>query len=295
MASAAPRRSPPATSADAPAPEPQRGIEGAPDRGPRNTMRDAENPDLLAAPRTDHGTLPNMRFSFSDAHNRLEDGGWAREVTARELPVATEIAGVNMRLKAGGVRELHWHRQAEWAYMINGNARITAVDEDGRTFVDDVTEGDLWYFPGGIPHSVWHCAHYGLHHLSHLDRECGLSRQTQKRPCAPDQRSSTAIRQRTDASATPASRQARFPPAPRQSFDFRAGDVGYVEKSNGHWIENTGDTTVRYLELFASDRYTDVSADQWLAFTPPELVRAHLKLPDAAMAALRKTKQPITG
>jgi oxalate decarboxylase len=52
-------------------------------------VRDAENPDLLRAPATDHGTVPNLRFSFSDAHNRLEDGGWAREVTVRELPAAS--------------------------------------------------------------------------------------------------------------------------------------------------------------------------------------------------------------
>jgi oxalate decarboxylase len=61
---------------------------------------EGENPDQLAAPRTDSGTVPNLKFSFSAAHNRLLTGGWAREITVRELPVATELAGVNMRLKA---------------------------------------------------------------------------------------------------------------------------------------------------------------------------------------------------
>jgi hypothetical protein len=50
--------------------------------------------------------MPNLRFSFADAHVKMRDGGWAREVTRRELPVASAIAGVNMRLTAGGVREL---------------------------------------------------------------------------------------------------------------------------------------------------------------------------------------------
>jgi hypothetical protein len=59
-----------------------------------------------------------------------------------------------MRLNAGGVRELHWHKAAEWAYMLYGAARITAVDGEGRNFVDDVSVGDLWYFPSGIPHSI---------------------------------------------------------------------------------------------------------------------------------------------
>jgi oxalate decarboxylase len=59
-----------------------------------------------------------------------------------------------MRLNTGGVRELHWHKAAEWSYMLYGKARITGVDANGRNFVDDVGVGDLWYFPSGIPHSI---------------------------------------------------------------------------------------------------------------------------------------------
>src|ERR1700726_1999926 len=135
-------------------PQPRRPGHGGTDPGPRNVDRDRENPDLLVPPPTDHGTLPNLRFSFSDAHVRLEPGGWTRQVTVRELAISTGIAGVNMRLNAGGVRELHWHKAAEWAYMLYGTARITAVDGEGRNFVDDVSVGDLWYFPSGIPHSI---------------------------------------------------------------------------------------------------------------------------------------------
>src|SRR3984885_607703 len=127
---------------------------GGSDPGPRDPVRDAENPDLLNPPSTDHGTLPNLRFSFADAHVRQESGGWTRQVTVRELGVSKSIAGVNMRLNAGGIRELHWHKEAEWAFMLYGNARITAVDAQGRNFVDDVGVGDLWFFPSGIPHSI---------------------------------------------------------------------------------------------------------------------------------------------
>src|SRR5207253_6101685 len=62
--------------------------------------------------------------------------------------------GVNMRLKAGAIRELHFHKESEWAYMIKGKARITAIDQNYCTFADDVGEGDLWFFPPGIPHSI---------------------------------------------------------------------------------------------------------------------------------------------
>src|SRR5262249_12401833 len=52
------------------------------------------------------------------------------------------------------VRELHWHVSSEWAIMLYGNARITAVDVAGKSFVSDVTVGDLWLFPPGGPHSI---------------------------------------------------------------------------------------------------------------------------------------------
>ena len=135
-------------------PEPIRGDQGAPIIGPTNPAREAESPSRLAPPETDHGTLPSLKWSFADCHNRLQPGGWARQTTGRELPIAQALNCVNMRLKAGAVRELHWHKPDEWGFVIKGRVRVTAVDEAGRTFVDDVGEGDIWNFPGGIPHSI---------------------------------------------------------------------------------------------------------------------------------------------
>jgi oxalate decarboxylase len=73
-----------------------------------------------------------------------------------------------------------------------------------------------------------------------------------------------------------------------RTFDYRAGDVGYVPFAMGHYVENTGKTPLRFLEMFRSDRYADVSLTQWLALTPPELVQAHLHLSDRVMATLQK-------
>src|SRR5580693_10735119 len=103
--------------------------------GPRNAALDAENPNSVWSPETDSGTVKPFKYSFSLARKRVQSGGWTRQVTARELPVSTAIAGVEMRLTAGGVRELHWHVEAEWAIMLYGSARITAVDQEGRSFV----------------------------------------------------------------------------------------------------------------------------------------------------------------
>jgi hypothetical protein len=62
--------------------------------------------------------------SFSDSHIRIEDDGWTRQTTVRELGASADIAGVNMRLGPGVIRELHWHKEAEWAYVLAGQSQV---------------------------------------------------------------------------------------------------------------------------------------------------------------------------
>ena len=374
-----------------PTPQPLRPGRGGTDPGPRNVVRDRQNPDLLVPPSTDHGTLPNLRFSFADAHMRLERGGWTRQVTARELGISKNIAGVNMRLNAGGVRELHWHKAAEWSYMLYGTARITAVDANGRNFVDDVGVGDLWYFPPGIPHSIQGLNPDGCEFLLVFDdgdfdedntflisdwfkhvptevlgKNFGVDASFFGHTPGPDElyifpapvpgplasdriAGATAVPRSfshrlsaqqpiktkggtvriSDSSTFPVSttiaaalvevepggmRELHWHPntdewqyyiegqarmgvfaasGQARTFDFRAGDVGYVPFAMGHYVENTGTTTMRFLEVFKSSYFADVSLDQWMALTPPELVSAHLKLDPRVMEALRKTKAPV--
>jgi len=125
------------------------------DPGPDNPGLDAQNPDSMWPPNTDSKSLvQTFKYPFSLANKRIYEGGWSREVTVRELPISKSMAGVNMRLTVGGVRELHWHTAGEWAIMLYGTARITAIDAAGKSFVADVKKNDLWYFPSGIPHSI---------------------------------------------------------------------------------------------------------------------------------------------
>jgi len=62
-----------------------------------------------------------------------ETGGWTRQVTARDLGVSRNIAGVNIRLKPRGRGRAALAQGAEWAYLLYGNARITAVDAKAGT------------------------------------------------------------------------------------------------------------------------------------------------------------------
>jgi oxalate decarboxylase len=376
-------------------PQPIRDGDGATILGPRNLPLERENPDVLVPPATDSGTVPNLKYSFAAAHNRLLTAGWAREVTARELPVATQLAGVNMRLEPGGVRELHWHKESEWAYMLAGRARITAVDQDGRNFVDDVGEGDIWNFPAGIPHSIqgldegcefllvfddgnfsenetflitdWFkhtppevlAKNFGVPvsafartpkdvdhdryiFLAPVPGPIGSDAVTSPRGAVPQTFSHRLMAQEPieaaggwarivdssnfGAASTIAAALVEVAPGglrelhwhpntdewqyyisgqgrmtvfasagKARTFDYQAGDVGYVPFAMGHYVENTGDEPLRFLEMFRSDRFADVSLNQWMALTPPELVGAHLNLDRRTIGALSADKPVIVG
>lgn len=126
----------------------------AADPGPQNPAIRDQFPSAFSPPATDVGGLPRIWASFNNAPRRIQNGGWARQVTQSDFPISTTIAGVNMRLAAGGIRELHWHQAAEWAFMTYGSCRVTVIDPQGRPYVADVKEGDIWYFPAGYPHSL---------------------------------------------------------------------------------------------------------------------------------------------
>ncbi|MBJ7534999.1 cupin domain-containing protein [Rhodomicrobium vannielii ATCC 17100] len=370
-------------------PQPIRGDKGATDPGPRNVELDLQNPDVFTPPETDHGSLPNLKFSFSLAHNRLEDGGWAREVTARELPVSRSMAGVNMRLGPGVVRELHWHKEAEWSYITEGKARLTVVDAQNCVFIDDLVPGDMWLLPAGIPHSIQGLeegtefllvfddgnfsenetllvteimAHMprsvvaknfgvGEEHFANIPKSekyifrlpvpapldvvrAQLPDNPPKRPYTyhasnlePDRFPGGTIKT-IDASIFPEttlsahvielepggmreihwhtdadewtyylSGQARVTvfdaTAKARTFNYGAGDVGFVPRTMGHYVENIGNTPVRFVNVFNSPHDSDISLFQWLARTPPDLVRGHLDVDDTFMKALRREPRPI--
>jgi oxalate decarboxylase len=366
----------------------------ASDPGPRNRELDRHNPSAMFPPATDAGAVPQFKYPFSMAHKRLYDGGWSHEVTVRELPIATTLAGVLMRLTAGGIRELHWHAAAEWAIMLYGSARITAIDWEGKSFVTDTGVGDMWYFPTGIPHSIQGLKPDGAKFLlvfddgsfsehetvllsdwmAHTPREVlaknfGVSRKAleklpkeelfifQAEPPGPlyeDQRLAAGAlgRSRYDfafradqpapthrskggearivdsssfkVSTTVAAaivtihpggmrelhwhpnadewqyylggkgRMTLFATGGRaRTLDFETGDVGYVPKTLPHYIENTGNTDLQFLEMFRASQFQDLSLSEWLTHTPPELVMAHLNIDKATWDEIPKKSHVV--
>jgi oxalate decarboxylase len=344
--------------------------------GPQNAALEAENASGVWATETDSGAVPPFKYPFGLARKRIESGGWTRQVTVRELPVSKSIAGVEMRLTAGGVRELHWHVSSEWAIMLYGNARITAVDTEGKSFVSDVTVGDLWLFPPGVPHSIQGLGPDGCQFLlvfddgnfnefetflltdwlTHTPKEVlaknfGVSEATfdkvpkkelfifqtalpedlkKEESYVAEGTGPTTLRMdfRTsdmkptkvtaggevkiiDAKNFPITtisaaivklkpgglrelhwhpnadewqyyisgkgRMTIFAAGSRaRTMDVQAGDVGYVLQSNPHYVENTGDGELVFLEMFKTPHYADISLAEWLAHTPSLLVDQHL-------------------
>ncbi len=365
------------------------------DPGPANAVLDSQNPDSIWPPGTDSKSLvQNFKYPFSFANKRTYEGGWSREVTVRELPVSKDMAGVNMRLTAGGVRELHWHTSGEWAIMLYGTARITAIDADGKSFVADVKKDDLWFFPSGIPHSIQGLNPDGCEFMlvfddgefsesetvllsdamAHLPPEVlaknftvdeeafanvprqelfifqtdvpgGLEtdqksaagtlgkspkdfafRTMEMQPTKQTKGSDIRIvdSRNFKVTATAMAMVTVHPGGMRElhwhpnadewqyyiagkgrmtvvstgnrarTMDFQEGDVGYVQKTLLHYIENTGDTDLVFLEMFKSERYQEFSFSEWLAHTPPQLVMAHLNIDQATCDAIPKNGISIT-
>ncbi|KAJ7269716.1 putative oxalate decarboxylase/oxidase [Mycena rebaudengoi] len=391
-------------------PQPIRGSVGASILGPQNIPMELQNPDSFAPPTTDSGQVSNMKWSFSLSRNRLEHGGWSRQQNVESLPVATSLAGVNMRLEPGAIRELHWHNTAEWAYVLKGDIRISTVTPDGQVYLGDVTAGDIWYFPAGNPHSIQaknttkNGAEFLLvfdsgsfsedntflltDWLAHVPKDVLAKnfgqnlkafdhipeKQLYIFPCLlpfdPLQRrlidtltlaspppediesdmvvpnntpkpytfalskvagtkkhggSIKVVDSRTFAVAETISavevtveaggmRELHWHPtqpewsyyisgqarvtvfaasSKARTYNFLPGDVGYIPPSFGHYVENTGNTTLKFLEIFKSNIFQDISLNQWLALTPPELVKAHLGFSDETIASLSRAKQEV--
>jgi len=359
----------------------------------KNTALDEQNPNSVWSPATDAGGQPPFKYSFSLSHKRMESGGWTRQVTVRDLAISKKMAGVQMRLIKGGVRELHWHVGAEWALMLYGSARITAVDQQGRSHVSDVNKGDLWIFPGGIPHSIQGLGDDGCQFLLVFDdgnfnefatflltdwlthtppdvlaknfnvpastfakvpeKELFIFERELPRPLAEEQAQAEAGTGRVphsfdfrpsemkptkvskggevkivDRKIWPATniaaaivtlkpgglRELHWHPnedewqyyvtgkgrmtvfaagGHARTMDFQEGDVGYVDKSAPHYVENTGDTDLVFIEVFPTPFYEDISLAEWLAHTPYRLTNQHINVGEDFLAKINKKEAVI--
>jgi oxalate decarboxylase len=102
-----------------------------------------------------HEPLENFKYDLEASEGWVGEAGSAKEANVSEFPISRSMAGVSMRLKPGGLRELHWHAvAAEWAYVVQGNVRTTVIAPNGQAESADFGPGDVWYFPKGHGHAL---------------------------------------------------------------------------------------------------------------------------------------------
>ncbi len=355
------------------------------DPGPQNPAVAGQFPSAVSPPPTDVGSLQMDWASFNNSPRRIQDGGWARQVTQSTFPISDTISGVNMRLSAGGIRELHWHQAAEWAFMTYGNCRVTVLDTNGRPYVADVKEGDIWYFPAGYPHSLQGLGPDGCEFVicfdngaasefntllvtdwfihtppSVLAKNFGVPAETfAKMPLhdlwifqgkVPGELSAVKKAMTGKAGAPPypftfslgssapvsetksgkvqiadsnnfkvsttiaatlitmqpgALRQMHWHPNADEwqyyikgkarmgvfdtgpnvlTMDFSPGDIGYVKRNFGHYVENVGNTELQFFAVFRTAQYEEISLSDWLKHSPPEMVAEHLNIDPATIS-----------
>jgi oxalate decarboxylase len=365
------------------------------DPGPQDPGIAAAEPAFLNPPATDVNGMPQFWASFNLAPKRIQNGGWARQITQEDFQISTTIAGVNMRLGPNGVRELHWHQQAEWAIMTYGNCRVTILDQNGRPQVADVKEGDLWYFPAGLPQSLQGLEPDGAEFvlafdngtssefntllvtdwLAHtppevLAKNFGVpvdafknipqhNRWIYQSDKAPPPLATVEAQMAAEAGKPPnpfVFHLADLPPiretksgsvriADSTNFlvsktiaaslvtvkpgglremhwhpnadewqyylkgtgrvtvfntgpaaitaDFHAGDIGYVKKALGHYVENTGTTDLVFAEVFRADRFEEVSLSDWLAHSPVDMVAETLNIDPSVIAQFPRNRPDV--
>ena len=80
-----------------------------------------------------------------------------------------------------------------------------------------------------------------------------------------------------------------FPVDNARTVDVNANDVGYVPNNAPHYIENTGDTDLVFLETFATDEFLN----QWLRCVPSEMLKAHLNIDKAQALTIPSENQGV--
>lgn len=78
-----------------------------------------------------------------------------------------------------------------------------------------------------------------------------------------------------------------------RTMSFHANDVGFVPAVAGHYIENTGEEDVIFLEMFKSAEFSDVSLNQWIRRLPEQIVEQHLHLNVGEIHQIPDAKDPV--
>eukprot|EP01037_Dinobryon_pediforme_P043017 gene43017-53765_t len=87
--------------------------------------------------------------------DKVTSGGSVKIIDTRNFPVSKTIAAALVTVKPGGMRELHWHPNAdEWQYYIKGQARMTVFNTGPKAQTADFKPGDIGVVKKSLGHYV---------------------------------------------------------------------------------------------------------------------------------------------
>lgn len=78
-----------------------------------------------------------------------------------------------------------------------------------------------------------------------------------------------------------------------RTMDFSANDVGFVPAMAGHYVQNTGDEDLVFLELFVASEFQDISLNKWLRALPQQAAMAHTNLKKQDLEKIPADGDPI--
>jgi oxalate decarboxylase len=152
-------------------------------------------------------------FNLSDTQpTRVTKSGTIRVADSTNFVASKTVASTMVTIKPGGLREMHWHPNAdEWLYILKGTGRATVFNTGPEAM----------------------------------------------------------------------------------TADFHPGDIGYIKKAFGHYLENTGNTDMVYMEVFRAPRFEEVSLSDWLAHSPIDMVAETLQIDPSVIAQFPKNRPDV--
>jgi len=95
------------------------------------------------------------KFRLGAAPLQSFAGGTERLVSQQQFPISSTITGVLLTLRPGGLRELHWHPNAdEWQYYVSGRSEIGIFGANGKYRQDEFGPGQVAFIDRGFGHYI---------------------------------------------------------------------------------------------------------------------------------------------
>ena len=61
----------------------------------------------------------------------------------------------------------------------------------------------------------------------------------------------------------------------------------------GHYVENTGDEDLIFIEMFKNPKFMDLSLSEWVTHAPPQLVMDHLRISSDVLKAIPRANSVV--